>query len=382
MSSDSEDSKVSQKPISSDPVMSAIGSMKNRPFRQSSGGLNPTGASCIITNEKGVDYMIGKCHRSVYYSKKGYEKTNPPDDLTQIKFLVGTEIENGFQMHWQRQGILLDGNVRLRGNINPPDSEHGELFVSGEVDALLREHDCDAEGIVTNIRHDKAFILEMKTSRGHFAAKQVIGRGNKIYPAGQPKYDHVMQTAMYLHMRKKLEDHYNVEIPYAVIVYALVDGGDCNWFRLELSEGYEGDILIYDKYGNLVEPVTSGDMKLAGNDLQPISGLSIANIRARYQECHNKLQEDEPPEREFDLRYSDVKATRYFENDLLSKTQYAKHQKNEKAWIGDWQCRYCDFRQECYPFDLLTQAVEDGLMTPQQALSDLGFDSAHGGSTN
>jgi hypothetical protein len=382
MSKDTESKNKSQKPISADPVMSAIGSMKNRGFRQSSGGLNPTGASCIITSEKGIDQLIGKCHRAVFYAKKGYEKTNPPDNLTQIKFLVGNEIENGFQRHWQRQGILLEPNVRLRGNINPPDSPDGEMFVSGEIDALLRDHDCDSEGKVTNIRHDRAILLEMKTSRGHFAAKQVIGRGNKIYPAGQPKYDHVMQTAMYMHMRKKLEDHYEVEIPYAIIVYALVDGGQTNWFRIELSEGYEGDIIIYDKYGNLVEPLTTGDMKLAGDDLKPIGGLTIANIRARYQECQNKLEEDEPPDRDFDLRYSDVKATQYFENDLLSKTQYGKHQKDEKAWIGDWQCRYCDFRQECYPFDLLTDAVEDGLLTPKQALSDLGFDSTHGGSSN
>ena len=44
-----------------------------------------------------------------------------------------------------------------------------------------------------------------------------MGKSNKLYPIGFPKLDHVMQTAIYLHMRKPLEEHYSVKIPYFLI---------------------------------------------------------------------------------------------------------------------------------------------------------------------
>ena len=91
---------------------------------------------------------------------------------------------------------------------------------------------------------DEAIAIEVKSTRGYFSEKGLMGKGNKIYPIGYPKLEHLMQTGMYLHTRKVVEDTYGVKIPYAVIVYGLVDSCKTNQFRIELSNGYDGEILV------------------------------------------------------------------------------------------------------------------------------------------
>ena len=51
--------------------------------------------------------------------------------------------------------------------------------------------------------------------------------------------------------------------------------------------------------------------------------------------------------------------------------QIGKWQKDELAAIGDFECGYCDFRDTCYPQLTLTEIVEAGGMTEDQALERL-----------
>ena len=85
------------------------------------------------------------------------------------------------------------------------------------------DHDIDAEGKITAIHRDRAIGIEMKTCRGHFAKKEIFGIGNKMYPMGKPKMEHIMQAAMYLMMREKHEKHYGVTIDHYLIFYFAVD---------------------------------------------------------------------------------------------------------------------------------------------------------------
>ena len=110
-------------------------SMRKGNVRYSKGGLNPTGAQCVITDEMGNEKLIGKCHRAVWYSKTGVPRTNLPDDQTFIKFAVGHAMEDNFQTHWNRMGVLIEGNIPLREDISNGDPR-GELIISGEVDGI------------------------------------------------------------------------------------------------------------------------------------------------------------------------------------------------------------------------------------------------------
>ena len=96
------------------------------------------------------------------------------------------------------------------------------------------------DGEITDISTNKAIGMEMKTNRGYFSKKEVYGIGNKRYPTGHPKMDHVMQTALYLRMRWKLEEYYGVEIDSFRIVYCQVDDG------LTTYSGQKGIAMTFD----------------------------------------------------------------------------------------------------------------------------------------
>tara|TARA_B100000686_G_scaffold352965_1_gene456724 strand:+ start:2396 stop:3487 length:1092 start_codon:yes stop_codon:yes gene_type:complete len=354
-----------------DIIKPVFDSMRKGNMRVSAGGLNPTGASCVIKDELGNEKLIGKCHRQVWYSKTGVERSNFPDDKTFIKFAVGHAMEDNFQTHWNRMGILIDGNIKIKEDISDGDPR-GPLMISGEADGLIRDFEVDDEGNISQISSTHAIGLEMKTNRGFFAKKEVYGIGNKRYPRGHPKLDHVMQTAMYLRMRWKLEEYYGVTIDSFRIVYCQVDDGLTTFFDISLSDGYGGEVIIKDRYGDVIKPDALASLE-AGINLDPISGLTIENIMDRYYECAEKLKDDEnPPERDYQLRYDEETFEKKLAAGDISKTAAGNWEKKPLAQVGDWQCRYCDWKEVCLPYGVLTKAVEAGLLTPEAALGQLG----------
>ena len=44
----------------------------------------------------------------------------------------------------------------------------------------------------------------------------------------------------------------------------------------------------------------------------------------------------------------------------ISKTGATNWEKKPLAQIGDWQCRYCDWKNHCLPYGVLTEKVEAG----------------------
>jgi len=358
-----------------DPIQNYIYSKRNGGVRISLGGLNPTGASCEITQENGNKKLVGKCHRQVWYSKKRVPRTNETDDLSFVRFGIGDAYEEELQQHWQKQGILLASNLKIKAPIGVC-SDGETIEMSGEIDAILRMCEMDESGRVTSMNMDEAVAIEVKSTRGYFSEKMLMGKGNKVYPIGYPKLEHLMQTGMYLHTRKLVEDTYGVKIPYAVLVYGLVDSCRTNQFRIELSNDYDGEILVKTMDGKLILPQTDPMEQLKdpnGKTNQPIGGLTIENILARYVESYEKLKEDTPPERDFSLRFSDELFEELKAKGELTKTKIAAFEKNATNPVGDWQCSYCDWADECYPFGVLTDKVESEELSVEDAMRELGF---------
>jgi|TARA_B100000902_G_scaffold39931_1_gene47484 hypothetical protein len=358
-----------------DPIQNYIYSKRNGGVRISLGGLNPTGASCEITQENGNKKLVGKCHRQVWYSKKRIPRTNETDDLSFVRFGIGDAYEEELQQHWQKQGILLASNLKIKAPIGVC-SDGEQIDMSGEIDAILRMCEMDEYGRVVNMDMEQAVAIEVKSTRGYFSEKMLMGKGNKMYPIGYPKLEHLMQTGMYLHTRKLVEDTYGVKIPYAVLVYGLVDSCRTNQFRIELSNDYDGEILVKTMDGRLIQPNTDPMEQLKdpnGKTNQPIGGLTIENILARYVLSYEKLKEDTPPERDFSLRFSDELFEELKSKGELTKTKIAAFEKNATNPVGDWQCSYCDWADECYPFGVMTELVESGGITKEDAMRELGF---------
>ena len=354
-----------------DPGKNAVYAMKNGNVRVSRGGMRPTSASCNITNEFGDQVMVGKCHRTEWYRLNGIPKTDPPNDRSFGIFCVGHGMEDHFQQLWQSQGVLLAGNIINYGQVGSDP----RIVISGESDILIRDFDMDPDtGEILKIHSDRAIGIEMKTCRGHFAQKFIFGRANKKYPMGSPKVEHVMQTAMYLAMRKKHEDHYGVTIPYYLIFYFDVADGTYKQFKVELSNGYDGDVIVTTMDGKPVVPDPLYGLQIGEPLYPPWQGLTIENILKRYSELADKLELDDPPPREFQLRYDEATAKRKFATGDLSKTKFNDWEKKPLAEVGDWQCSYCDFKSHCYPVSVFTHDVEDGGLSLDEAMRELGYD--------
>ena len=317
---------------------------------------------------------MGKCHRQVWYSKKRVERTNTSDDMSYVRFGVGDAVEEELQKHWEKQGLLLASNLKVKAPIGTC-SDGEQIDMSGEIDAILRMAEMDEHGRVVGIDTEKAIGIEVKSTRGYFSEKMLKGKGNKMYPIGYPKLEHLMQTGMYLHTRKVVEETYGVKIPYFVLVYEIVDSCSTNQFRIELSNDYDGEILVKTMDGRPILPQTDPmeQLKSGGKMNKPIAGLTIENILERYVLSYEKLKADTPPERDFSLRFSDELFEEMKSIGELTKTKMAAFEKNANAHVGDWQCSYCDWKDECYPFGVLTEAVESGGLTKEEAMRDLGF---------
>ena len=214
----------------------------------------------------------------------------------------------------------------------------------------------------------KAIGIEVKTKYGFFGKGQIMGNKESIYANGYPQIEHLMQTALYLASRKRFEEKHDVEIPYFVICYILRDNGIHKSFRVELEDGYDGRVIVKDMEGNELKPKMEKAMEWNVTPQQ--MELTIDMMRERYQIQLDNLNTDTPPPREYDLRYSDEKAQRLFDNGDLSKTKKANHEKKPLDDIGDWNCSYCDWKGICYPQGIFTVDVENGLLTVDEALAN------------
>jgi len=360
-----------------DPFTVALKSLRQGKYRESLGGkegVNPTGASAIMKNERGEDKLVGKCLRQAWYSKKKVPRTNPATDTNQFLFMLGNVAEGGLQDAWENAGVLLEANSKIKKNIaKNPDTDE-PIILSGEVDALLRWTDMqtDANGVSRMvIDPSKAIGIEVKSKWGYGAKMVMNGTKTSTYEQGYPQIEHLMQTALYLHMRKTWEDFHNVEIPYFVICYISRDNGANKSFRVELSDGYEGRIIVKDMNGNELKP--RAEKALEWNITPQQMDLTLDMMRDRFYKQLDNLKSDTPPARDFYLRYSDVMAMANFDMGELSKTKFNEHGKKPLAEIGDWNCSYCDWKDTCYPQGIFSVDVENGVLTANEALKEYGI---------
>ena len=360
-----------------DPFTVALKSLRQGKYRESLGGkagVNPTGASAIMKNERGEDKLVGKCLRQAWYSKKKVPRTNPATDTNQFLFMLGNVAEGGLQDAWENAGVLLEANSKIKKNIaKNPDTDE-PIILSGEVDALLRWTDMqtDANGVSRMvIDPTKAIGIEVKSKWGYGAKMVMNGTKTSTYEHGYPQIEHLMQTALYLHMRKTWEEFHNVEIPYFVICYISRDNGANKSFRVELSDGYEGRIIVKDMNGNELKP--RAEKALEWNITPQQMDLTLDMMRDRFYKQLDNLKSDTPPARDFYLRYSDVMAMANFDMGELSKTKFNEHGKKPLAEIGDWNCSYCDWKDTCYPQGIFSVDVENGVLTANDALKEYGI---------
>lgn len=138
--------------------------------------------------------------------------------------------------------------------------------------------------------------------------------------------------------------------------------------------GMTVNIIVETLDGKPIEPDIAYQL-IAGKTLAPWSDLNTDNVMARYEELQKKLKDANPPDRDYQLRYDEPTVKKKLDKNDLSKTKYNEWLKNPMAEIGDWQCSYCDFKSHCYPVSVFTLDVEDGVLTLDEAMRELGYDN-------
>ena len=209
--------------------------------------------------------------------------------------------------------------------------------------------------------------------------------GNKEFRNGKPKHGYVMQMAVYLAIRKPYEDYYGVTIDHAELHYLAVDSGLTKVFKIRLEDGYSGRVIVTDLDDN---PIVSDQvfcMEKEASTNEPYASVgefTVEDIISNFVEMQLELESEEPPARGYNLRHSEEVLEQMWARGQIAKTNWPKIQRNPLAGAsdvngaGNWECAYCDFRDECYPFGVLTEAVEKGDMTADEAMNQLGFESS------
>ena len=89
----------------------------------------------------------------------------------------------------------------------------------------------------------------------------------------------------------------------------------------------------------------------------------MQNIMSQYKMIANCVDSGEIPKRDYDAVYTDEKIDTLYSRGELSATDKKQYEKRKqqldegksrvvkKVEKGDWQCRYCNYRNLCYNKD-------------------------------
>ncbi len=274
--------------------------------------LYPTEASVELEVNPltGTPEVLGTCLRAAWYRSSGEFKGEAYSAYTHWVFSTGNAVEDAMTEKCKEMGIWVDNSVRFYNK---------EYNISGEIDLIVVDPD-------TN----KPVIVEQKTFSGYNATKSILGNKST---KGAPKEAHLLQLLVYLETQKHI-----FELGKLIYINKSAMGNA----EFDVSIIQEGK----DRY-----PVVDGVVQRR---------FTIQQMLDRYKKLAGYIERKELPPRDFQLKWSDERVEAENELGNISKSKYEKWQKG-KASIGDYQCGYCRYSQECWklPSRLDLVAEED-----------------------
>jgi hypothetical protein len=259
----------------------------------------PSEASVSWTDSNGIKRTAGACLRQVWYRLTAQPGFIKPDAYAQWIFALGKAVEAILIEEWKQMGVWVDNNVKFYNE---------DTNISGEIDAFLTE----PGGVL--------HAVEVKSFAGYQAKKEIIG--NKGC-AGAPKVSQMLQALIYTDLGRTLK-----RFNYTKMVYYARDTGDRTEF----------DIDLVDTNGHL-HPLVNGKID---------SRFTMQDIYDRYALLKEYWDSKQMPPRDYDINYDIDKVHLHQSVGDISKTAFEDWKKNPaKNPIGDWQCRYCGYRNIC-----------------------------------
>jgi len=323
-----------------------IGRYKSGPTLRASQDL-----STEFENEYGEIERIGGCTRALFFRTKGIPRSEETDILLARKALKGERLHELEQQLHEEAGILLASEEDVA--FTDPDTK-----ISGRPDEILFDP------------HQKQiWVHEIKSVSGMYQG----GKGT-IYRVAKapfmPKAPHVLQVIIYLYQYPTLSsltkamyrNHLAYQTAYlAGDLMALPrERIDLLWRRLARADRLlrvEGDLPVVGAQITYFDRASEewsrpphevrllADGSIMVNDR--IQKYNLPNVLDRAVRALEAAGGDELPDRDFQLEYDKERLDKLASTGRLGKGQMADWKKGTLS-MGDFACRYCDWRGTCW----------------------------------
>ena len=133
------------------------------------------------------------------------------------------------------------------------------------------------------------------------------------------------------------------------LIYGARDTGRFSEYSIFTEEDEETGLHPISYQG--ISPVSTGRVT---------TKITMENVFENYKYVAACVDGGTIPSRDFDAQYSDEKIETLYERGELNKTDAAQHEKRKKQISegktrivkkvkkGDWQCRFCNYKDICY----------------------------------
>jgi CRISPR/Cas system-associated exonuclease Cas4 (RecB family) len=304
--------------------------------------LWPSGATSELDG-----IVIGKCRRQNFfrYAKDNYAFS---DNYSHLKNVYDLVKEKTIPPSVYSQWIWRAGELYEQYCIDI--AKESGIYVADQVAIYIPEFNVSGKIDLITINPDthKYQIVEVKSVYG-FNANTVLGTDSqrKNGTMGKPRESHLMQLGIYQAWYGNTNDDFSE----ALLVYGARDTGKYAEYLLTVEK------LEDDKHYIHYQP----NSPCTGSKVN--SGITIESILLNYKLVQDSVNEGNIPKRDYDRLYSQEKIQSMYDSKLLNKTETAQHEKRLKqieegkkrivkpVERGDWQCRFCEYREICYDKD-------------------------------
>lgn len=256
---------------------------------------------------------IGACVRAEWYRCKRISKTNPTGSYSNYILSFGKHLEVWLIDQLKLSGVYVSSNDKF---VFP-----GRPIISGEVDIIVKDDD------------GTYAVIENKTfSSGNYQAlKKLAGSGGRSPAVPEPKIQNLMQSHIYLHALEGISSVYLTYLDRAA-------GGPEKNIQFKITN-YKEDEGNYAKI-HVSRPF--GEFDFVNRQ------FTMESILDGYDNLLEYLKADVIPPPTYRISMSKEEADKDWDEGLLAKTKYELFCKNQEKYpIGDWQCAWCSYLNQC-----------------------------------
>jgi hypothetical protein len=308
--------------------------------------LWPSSATAIVDGE-----ILGKCRRQSYFrfAKDNYYFDKKYDHLEPLVDIINEhKLPADKYLRW----IWIQGELYEDYCVNM--AKESGVYIAGQTSVYIPGYNISGkiDLIVIDPNTAKMHIVEVKSVYG-FNANSVLGTDAQYKKnlIGTPRDSHLMQLGIY----QWWYANNNEDFGPGFLTYGARDTGRYAEYMITVEKEEDGlDYIFYQGH----TPVTTEKVN---------SGITIQSILENYKLISDSLNEEniKIPDADFELSYSQEKIDQLYEAGLLSKTDTTQYEKRKKqieegktrlvkpVEKGDWQCRFCDYKNICNSDEIL-----------------------------